>query len=213
VVAAWVGNADNRPMDGVSGVAGAGPIWRDIIELAAEGTGLAWPAPPADLVRAEVCAPTGLLPGPDCPAPGEEWFVRGTEPGETERYYVRNAAGELRVDPPAEARAWALDAGFLLAQAQPAGGQGFAIVQPARDSVLFVAPELAAQHVLLRASAPAGTTSVEFRVDGKLAGVATGDKGMLVWRLEPGRHEVEAVALLASGGQLTATSRYEVRER
>lgn len=213
VVAAWVGNADNRPMDGVSGVAGAGPIWRDVIETAAAGTSLAWPAPPAGLIRVEVCAPTGLLPGPDCAAPGEEWFVQGTAPRELERYYVRDAAGDLRVDPPAEARTWALDAGFLLAVPKPAGGEVFTIVQPARDTVLFMAPELAGQQVLLRASAPPDTTSVEFRVNGELAGVAPGDEGTLVWRLRPGHHEVEAIALLESGEQLKATTRYEVRER
>ncbi|MEX1103196.1 MAG: transglycosylase domain-containing protein [Dehalococcoidia bacterium] len=213
VVAAWVGNADNRPMDGISGVAGAGPIWRDVIELAAEGTRLAWPAPPETLVRASVCEPTGLLPGPDCPGASDEWFVRGTEPREAERYYVRGADGALRIDPPAEARPWALDAGFLLEGGHPGADGGFAIVQPARDSVLFVAPELADQQVMLRASVPAGATSVEFRINGELAGVTTGDAGTLVWRLEPGRHEVEAVALLANGERLTATSRYEVRER
>lgn len=213
VVAAWVGNADNRPMDGISGVAGAGPIWRDIIELASASTALAWPPPPESLVRGSVCAPTGLLPGADCRAPGAEWFVRGTEPTETERYFVRGTDGALRISPPPEARPWAVDAGFLLASAEPEGAGGFAIVQPARDSVLFLAPELADQHVLLRARVPAGAISVEFRINGALAGDAAGTDGTLVWRLEPGRHEVEAVAILMSGERLTATSRYEVRER
>jgi penicillin-binding protein 1C len=212
VVATWVGNADNRPMNGVSGVAGAGPIWRDLIELASRGTSLEW-APPSDsLVQVPVCPPTGLLPGPDCPEPGSEWFVRGTEPRESERYYVRGVNGAVRIDPPAEARPWALDAGVLLAGAGTEA-DGFAIVQPARDSVLFIAPELSGQQVLLRASVPAGAISVEFRIDGAPVGVARGGDGAFVWRLEPGRHEVEAVALLASGERLTATSRYEVRER
>jgi penicillin-binding protein 1C len=198
-------------MEGVSGVAGAGPIWRDVIEIAASGTRLAWPGPPDDLVPVRVCEPTGLRPGPDCPSPREEWFVRGTEPAKTERYYARDAAGDLRIDPPAEARTWALDAGLLLAT----GGQdegGFAIVQPAQDSVLFLAPELQGQEVLLRATAPPGATSVEFWVDGKLAGVSTGRSATLVWRLERGLHDVEAIAFLPGGERLTARSRYEVRE-
>lgn len=213
VVAVWVGNADNRPMEGVSGVAGAGPIWRDLIEVAAAGTDLAWPPPPAGLSRGEICEPTGLRPGRDCPAPGAEWFVRGTEPDEAERYYSRDAFGILRVDPPAEARTWALEAGFLLAQPEATASDGFAIVQPAEGSVVFVAPELAEQHLLLRANAPAGTTSVEFRVNGELAGRAPGSNGAVVWRLEPGRHQVEAIALLEGGTRLRATTWYEVRER
>ena len=214
VVAAWVGNASNAPMEGVSGVDGAGPIWRDIIELASAGTSRAWPPAPTSLVRTPVCTPTGLLPGPDCPSPAAEWFLRGSEPATAERYYLREATGTLRIDPPAEARSWAADAGYLLTTGESAGAaDGFAIVQPARDSVLFVSPELPSQHVLLRARLPAGATSVEFRVDGKRAGVAGGADGTLVWTLDPGRHEVEAVALLSSGEQLTTTSRYEVRER
>ena len=30
-VGVWVGNADNTPMKGVSGISGAGPIWHDFM--------------------------------------------------------------------------------------------------------------------------------------------------------------------------------------
>jgi membrane peptidoglycan carboxypeptidase len=42
LVGVWVGNADNAPMVGVSGVDGAGPIWHDLMRLA-------HPQPPAPL--------------------------------------------------------------------------------------------------------------------------------------------------------------------
>jgi penicillin-binding protein 1C len=111
-VGVWVGNADGSPMQGVSGVDGAGPIWRDVMSAAAFGRRMTWPSRPAGIVETTVCAPTGLLPGPDCLAPMRELFVSGTQPTVAETFYVRQPDGRVAVDPPAEARAWALEAGY-----------------------------------------------------------------------------------------------------
>jgi hypothetical protein len=73
---------------------------------------MTWPSRPATVVETTVCAPTGLLPGPDCPAPMRELFVSGTEPTRPESFYVRQPDGRIGIDPPAEARAWALEAGY-----------------------------------------------------------------------------------------------------
>lgn len=113
-VGVWVGNADGSPMDGVSGVEGAGPIWRDVMSAAAFGRRMTWPSRPAGVVEATVCAPTGLRPGPDCPSPMRELFVAGTEPTTVERSYVRQPDGRIAFDPPAEARAWYAEAGYRL---------------------------------------------------------------------------------------------------
>jgi len=62
-VAAWVGNASGAPMQGVSGVSGAAPVWREVLAfLQADATARA-PAPPAGLVQS-----------------GGEAFLAGTEP-------------------------------------------------------------------------------------------------------------------------------------
>lgn len=214
VAGVWVGNANGQPMDNVSGVAGAAPIWRDVIEAAVEGEGegAGWPAPPATLVRAPVCSPTGLRPGPACPSPGYEWFVRGTEPLLAERYYVARGDGTVAIDPPAEARAWAFDAGLPLASGAPADAEPVRIVSPARGSVLFRSPELPAEELLLRASA-ANAASFEFAVDGRPAGRTNSAGGAVRWRLDPGHHELEVTAVLRDGSRLTTRSTYEVRER
>ncbi len=79
LVGVWVGNADNSPMVGVSGVDGAGPIWHDLMLLA-------HPTPPPGfrrpegIVEAEICVPSGLLPTPECPRRRRERFVAGTQP-------------------------------------------------------------------------------------------------------------------------------------
>jgi membrane carboxypeptidase/penicillin-binding protein PbpC len=209
-VGVWVGNADNTAMRNVSGIEGAGPIWRGVMQAAMRGSTPEWPQPPAGLEAVSVCTPTGLLAGPDCPVTVEEWFVTGTVPTAIETYYHRDEAGRLVLDPPAEARAWALAAGLQL-QAGTSEEPAAFVVQPANGSVLFMAPELASQSVLLRASPPSGTHTVEFRIDGRMIErVAPGEA--VVWGMQPGAHVLEVRALLNDGSVSVAMTRFEVRQ-
>lgn len=212
-VGVWVGNADGSSMRDVSGVDGAGPIWRDVMMAAAAGRAMSWPARPPGIVDAVVCSPTGLLPGADCPSPVREMFTAGTAPAKRETYYTRDSDGQLAINPPLEAVAWAMDAGFRLGIARVNGAEGVRIVEPVSGSVLFIAPELRDQQLLLRASVPPGTESVTIWMDGRIIGEADPRDARLVWRLEPGWHRVEAIARLQDGGSATATSTYEVRTR
>lgn len=62
VAGVWVGNADNTPMKDVSGISGAGPIWRDfMLAVLRDVPPSAFPVP-AGLVQVEICADSGLLP-------------------------------------------------------------------------------------------------------------------------------------------------------
>ena len=212
-VGVWVGNADGSSMQEVSGVDGAGPIWRDVMLAAASGRNMTWLARPLGMVEATVCSPAGLLPGPDCPSPVREMFVAGTAPVDRERYYTRDARGRVSIDPPLEARTWAMDAGFSLVSRTGAAGDGVRIVEPSAGSVLFLSPELKDQQLVLRAAAPAGAEAVTFWIDGRAVGEVPAGDARMVWRLEPGRHRVEAIVRLKDGGSATATSTYEVRTR
>ena len=169
-----------------------------------------WPAPPEGLVRTEVCAPTGELPGAACPATTQEWFVAGTQPEATEDYYVRGEDGRLLIDPPSEARAWAATAGLALAKTETHGQDAF-VLQPAPGTVLFVAGELQSQTVLLRASPPPGAVSIDFTIDGAHIGSASVDDPNVVWNLSTGEHVLEVRALMANGQIVTARSNFEVR--
>ncbi len=85
VVATWVGNNDNHPLQGVvSGITGAAPIWHQIM------LGLIKDAPPEtftkpdNVIGASVCATSGLLPQAAgspyvCPT-RYEYFIKGTLP-------------------------------------------------------------------------------------------------------------------------------------
>jgi len=62
VVGVWAGNADNEPMRHVSGVTGAAPIWRDIMEELHKGRPARNFARPDGIVEKTVCADNGFLP-------------------------------------------------------------------------------------------------------------------------------------------------------
>jgi penicillin-binding protein 1C len=212
-VGVWVGNADGTPMTDVSGVEGAAPIWRDVMMAAALGRRMSWYAQPAGIVEETVCAPTGLLPGPDCPSPTRELFLAGTAPTLQERYWVRSGDGGLAVDPPTEARAWAAEAGFVLA-APRISDDPIRIVVPAPGSVFVVAPELRDQQLIARASAGSGVERVTFELDGTALAEITGGRPVVaLLPLAVGSHTLRAVALLRDGSVWAAVSRYEVRSR
>ena len=82
VCGVWVGNSDNSPMDGISGVKGAGPIWHNFMEEALSDTPPRDFARPPGIVTAEICTLSGAKPSEVCPTRGTEIFVAGTEPND-----------------------------------------------------------------------------------------------------------------------------------
>ncbi len=214
-VGVWVGNADASPMREVSGVDGAGPIWRDIMLAAAATRVPEWLPRPQGLVEATVCSPTGLLPGPDCPHVVDELFVSGTAPTESETYYSRMADGSLAIAPPLPARAWALDAGLALAKTSAPGSDQsrLRIVSPGDSATLFISPELDSQELLLRATAAPGTQSIAFAIDGMPAGSGAGSDVRIPYPIRLGSHRLAATATLADGDQETTTITFEVKAK
>jgi membrane carboxypeptidase/penicillin-binding protein PbpC len=79
-VGVWVGNPDGSPMRGISGISGAGPLWHDMMLAAHRGLPAHAFARPGGIVELAVCADSGLLPAPACPATRRERFVAGSAP-------------------------------------------------------------------------------------------------------------------------------------
>ncbi|MGK3984186.1 penicillin-binding protein 1C [Sorangium sp. So ce136] len=78
-VAVWVGNFDGSPMGGISGITGAGPLFRDAMLAAAR---LRPPRPfdppdPDQLAEVEVCSLSGMRPTAACPHRRRELLPRG----------------------------------------------------------------------------------------------------------------------------------------
>lgn len=95
VVGVWVGNANNHPMHGVSGISGAAPIWHSVMERALTGVPARdFPVPPG-IVRAEVCTDSGLLATDLCPKSHQrvEIFAAGYAPTQTDNVWEQLACG------------------------------------------------------------------------------------------------------------------------
>ena len=97
-VGVWVGNASGAPMQDVSGVAGAAPVWLDIMTWLHRASPSTAPTPPAELVTAAVEFPDAVEPA------RRDWFARGTAPGARIL-----AAGEPRIVAPVDGTIIALD--------------------------------------------------------------------------------------------------------
>lgn len=80
-VAVWAGNFSGRPMEGVSGVTGAGPLLHRAILMVAKRYAPGDLPRPADqgMVAARICRVSGMLATRDCPGV-QEWFMPGTAP-------------------------------------------------------------------------------------------------------------------------------------
>lgn len=77
-VAVWAGNFDGSPMGEVSGVAGAGPLFHDVMEAALRdrrGASLELTKRDGLFERISICAKSGLRATADCPERRFEWIT------------------------------------------------------------------------------------------------------------------------------------------
>lgn len=83
LVAVWVGNNDNTPMNRslVSGVTGAAPIWNDIMRSLLAGKPQVWPEKPEDVISQTVCTLSGGIPDTTSGCPTRtEFFWKESPP-------------------------------------------------------------------------------------------------------------------------------------
>jgi penicillin-binding protein 1C len=79
-LAVWVGNFNGRPTADLSGAGAAAPIVADLAEALFAGTSQPGFRKPPGVAGAEVCAFSGLKPGPGCAHRRQELFLAGTDP-------------------------------------------------------------------------------------------------------------------------------------
>ncbi|MES2162800.1 MAG: penicillin-binding protein 1C [Pseudomonadota bacterium] len=72
-VGVWVGNFDGQSMWDVSGVTGAAPVWRDVMDYLHRGQASRAPQPPAGVLRQQIVYQPALE------SARGEWFIAGTE--------------------------------------------------------------------------------------------------------------------------------------
>ncbi|HEX9901231.1 MAG TPA: penicillin-binding protein 1C [Acidobacteriota bacterium] len=184
-VGVWVGNFDGRPMQGVSGVTGCGPLFHDImLLLEAQGPASEFTEPPG-LVRKEICPSSGLIPTDLCPGRMEEVYLSGTEP---KKYCpLRHDLG-LRAG-----------AGQAVERRTPAFGPplSLSILFPQEGDIFKLDPVLRQnyQSIRFRAGVPAdmGITAVEWWVNGRKIG-SSGFPYTFPWTLCPGSWTIKITA-------------------
>jgi penicillin-binding protein 1C len=129
-VGVWVGNFSGEPMRQVSGVSGAAPAWRLIMESLHTGAPSKAPKPPPGLVRREIALPNEAV--------RQEWFLAGTEPNSSAWTPAHPPAAIVQ---PADGDILALDPDIpdasqrlaLHAANQPAGARWVVNEQPLKD--------------------------------------------------------------------------------
>lgn len=107
-VAVWVGNASGSPMHDVSGISGAAPVWREVMDWLHRGDARHGrprqssrpPSPPRGIVHNQI----QFIPASE--PPRSEWFIAGTE-----QTVIRAAAGKAlaRISYPTNGSIIALD--------------------------------------------------------------------------------------------------------
>ena len=239
VAGVWVGNADGSAMRNVSGVDGAAPVWRDVMQAGLKQRPASAFVAPAGIETAEVCLPSGLLPTPDCLRRRVEVFAAGAIPSRYDDYYRRSPACDGRdaacsarvlAAVPLEAVPGARGAGIDLAPSisapspfagvtpatetcRSAATCALTLVTPADGLVLSISRDLARGDQVLPVEAlPASPVRyVELWVGGERLGRVESAPYRLFWPLRPGTFEVKARAVDAAGAELwSAPARVQV---
>jgi len=198
-VAVWVGNFNGRPMEGVGGITGAGPLLhRSMLATAARHPPGSLTAPnEAGLVPIPVCRLSGLRAVARC-ATVTEWFRPGTEPGPDTWH------GPEGITVPAEFVEWASGTaggrvavtGAMARAASDSVPIGFRITSPRDGDTYRFVPgvEVAYATIPLRATAPGAecrASRAECRVIWSVDG-RPHHSGR--WQIMPGKHRIRAVA-------------------
>jgi penicillin-binding protein 1C len=222
VVGVWVGNADNTPMIGTSGVTGAGPIFHDVMLAAVSDIPRKDFERPKGFIQKDICALSGKLPTPECGNITKEWFVLGTEPKEPDDIFrkfsidMRNnlKAGEacpeqyvmekiIAVFPP-ELKKWARENGWpeapyayspLCAGADVKSGDNWLIIEKPNDLESFLLDPLVPdenEKIIFEAEAGTDIRQVEWSVNGKAVGTALPPHFRFEWSPSPGRFKISA---------------------
>jgi penicillin-binding protein 1C len=116
-VATWVGNFDGTPMQRITGVTGAAPLWNRIMLHVAEAREPGAFAPPRGYARRTICATTGTIPDRSCESVSE-WLDAG------DRLALRKAQPRvvaLEIDSPRDGARY-LSGGAILLRAGNARG-------------------------------------------------------------------------------------------
>ncbi|UCG31415.1 MAG: penicillin-binding protein 1C [candidate division WOR-3 bacterium] len=181
VVGIWVGNFSGAPMQGISGITGAAPLFRDVmIELHRDKYPTLFRRP-ITLEERQICLRTGMLARAVCSNHIEEIFLPGTCP-------VDSCYGQE------------LDMGAVAIHCRESTGnreeeKDLTILNPGNGDIFRIDPQVSSQSqiIKLRIRAVNSIESVKLLMDGKVIGVEQYPFEFL-WQPIRGKHVLEAIA-------------------
>jgi penicillin-binding protein 1C len=212
-VAVWVGNFDGSPMDSVSGITGAGPLFHEIMVAAMRAREkLPLPITQEDrgtpLERVAVCPLSGGRVTGSCAGHVFEWLTH--DEAANLGFCEMHVGGGLERYPP-EYAAWAQGANRPLAPAEPSDANGGALTirYPLDGERFVIDPDRprSAQVLTVSVVAPAGTREVALTVDGAVVD-REATPYVVRWPLSPGDH----VLIARAGPAESAPVAIHVRE-
>jgi len=198
VVGVWIGNPDGRGTPALIGAKAAAPVVMNLFgSLYPAGTA-PWFARPRALARRQICASSGCLPGPHCPARIEDDFIPGLSANAVCTVHRGGTCGNSEVRPPAVA-AYLRTHGMTertgphgpdAAPAQVSGPRRLQIVSPAADTEyrLIEGIPVKSQGIKLAAVSDMPAT-LHWFVDGVLWQKTTSDEPAF-WPLRRGTHTI-----------------------
>lgn len=213
VALAWVGNHDQRPMQRVSGITGAGPLVRATMLATHTHRMPELFTRPESVVVRPICAVSGMTPGPHCPRVVDEKFL--SMPLEHECDWHRPVLAQqcgmegssrevVAVHYPEEFQAWAHDHNESLeaqvarvcenpevSVAKIASAGKSVITYPLDGAIFALDPDLPLERQSLSLRMSGREKEVQWEVDGKR--FVPSSTGTLDWPLERGRHLIRLV--------------------
>ncbi|MBU0706273.1 penicillin-binding protein 1C [Patescibacteria group bacterium] len=226
VMGVWVGNADNSPMRGTSGITGAGPIFHETMLAAMRNLPKASFKKPDGIIEKEICTLSGKLITDYCPHKMKEWFIQGTEPKSYDDLYTpvaidtRNSllAGEncpkefteekIFVIFPPELKTWARENGWpsppaefspLCLPGKEKTGSWLTIEKPNQSETFLLDPLIPDENekIILSASASDDIEEIDWYIDDQKIGTATRPSFRMEWQPKKGLHEIIAKGVTA----------------
>lgn len=221
-VVVWVGNFDNQPMVRISGVTGAGPIFREIMLLLHRKKAPSLFPKPSPVAEIYICGTSGDLPHNGCPYIMKEYFENGKEPKTNcsvhdNKGFVSYAAfgpvfkkwSEMHSQREKSIRTYPDDS---LHPASKKAGLRLKIISPARDAEFKIDPNHLRQYQSIDFDlfAPEGVTEVTWYLNGQFYSKNRWPY-KTIWNLRPGTFILKAETRY-KGKTLSDEGRFSVLE-
>jgi penicillin-binding protein 1C len=214
-VAVWVGNFDSAPMQKVSGVTGAAPLWnRIMLHLHEQREPPPFPAP-TGMVKRPICALSGARPTSACPSVVEEYFLPedlALYAQEPDPFYqtVSGANGNeiAQLNLPSEYNEWLALQPRSRAIIPPGNTGKFRIVSPQQGDYFVIShavqPGSDSTQKLEFKLAGVAKPAVEWQLNNEM--IATESSGSFFWHPRPGKWTLQA-----KSGDKTDSVQFEVQ--